>query len=142
MRSGIYFFCEDISFKTPPLRSTRSWLNAVAASENKSIGGLNYIFCSDPYLLNINKDYLGHDTLTDIITFDNSESGDLIEGDIYISVDRVRENALKFQVTFNKELHRVMVHGLLHLLGYKDKSINQKKTMRKKESGYLSLKEF
>ena len=142
MRSGIYFFCEDISFKTPPIRSTRSWLNQVAASENRSIGSLNYIFCSDPYLLQINRDYLAHDTLTDIITFDNSESGAVIEGDIYISIDRVLDNADKFQVTFNQELHRVMVHGLLHLLGYRDKSVNQKKTMRKKESLYLSLKEF
>jgi rRNA maturation RNase YbeY len=142
MRSGIYFFCEDISFKTPSLRSTRSWLNEVAACENKSIGSLNYIFCSDSYLLKINNDYLGHDTLTDIITFDNSESVEVIEGDVYISVDRVRENADKFQVTFNRELHRVMVHGLLHLFGYTDKSANQKRTMRKKESGYLSLKEF
>ena len=142
MRSGIYFFCEDISFKTPPIRSTRSWLNQVAACENRSIGSLNYIFCSDPYLLKINHDYLGHDTLTDIITFDNSESGAVIEGDIYISIDRVLDNADKFEVTFNQELHRVMVHGLLHLLGYSDKSVNQKKTMRKKESLYLSLKEF
>jgi probable rRNA maturation factor len=142
MRSGIYFFCEDISFKTPPIRSTRSWLNQVAASENRSIGSLNYIFCSDPYLLQINRDYLAHDTLTDIITFDNSESGAVIEGDIYISIDRVLDNADKFEVTFNQELHRVMVHGLLHLLGYRDKSVNQKKTMRKKESLYLSLKEF
>ncbi len=142
MRSGIYFFCEDITFNPPPLRSTRSWLQEVAKTESKSIGSLNYIFCSDAYLLKINREYLDHDTLTDIITFDNSENGDEIEGDIYISVHRVQENSEKFKVPFNKELHRVMVHGLLHLLGYNDKTLHQKRMMRKKESGYLSLKEF
>jgi rRNA maturation RNase YbeY len=142
MRSGIYFFCEDISFRPPSLKSTRSWLNEVAASEKRSIGSLNYIFCSDIYLLKINSEYLGHDTLTDIITFDNTETGDSIEGDIYISVDRVEENANKFKVTFKRELHRVIVHGLLHLLGYRDKTSAQKRIMRKKESVYLSLKEF
>jgi len=142
MRSGIYFFCEDISFRPPSLKSTRSWLNEVAASENRSIGSLNYIFCSDIYLIKINSEYLGHDTLTDIITFDNTETGDSIEGDIYISVDRVEENANKFKVTFKRELHRVIVHGLLHLLGYRDKTSAQKRIMRKKESAYLSLKEF
>jgi rRNA maturation RNase YbeY len=142
MRSGIYFFCEDISFRPPSLKSTRSWLNEIAATENRSIGSLNYIFCSDAYLLKINAEYLGHDTLTDIITFDNTDTGDTIEGDIYISVDRIEENANKFKVTFNTELHRVMVHGLLHLLGFKDKTSAQKRIMRKKESAYLSLKEF
>jgi rRNA maturation RNase YbeY len=142
MQSGIYFFCEDVSFRPPSLKSTRSWLNEVAASENTSVRGLNYIFCSDAYLLKINAEYLGHDTLTDIITFDNSEAGDAIEGDIYISVERIHDNAKKFKATFNKELHRVMVHGLLHLLGYRDKTSAQKRIMRKKESTYLSLKEF
>lgn len=142
MRSGIYFFCEDISFNPPPLRSTRTWLKEVASGENKSIGKLNYIFCSDAYLLKINLDYLNHDTLTDIITFDNSETENVIEGDIYISVDRVRENAERFKAPFIKELHRVMVHGLLHLVGYNDKTLRQKRMMRKKESSYLSLREF
>ena len=142
MRSGIYFFCEDIAFRTPPLKSTRSWLIEVANRENRGIGSLNYIFCSDSYLLKINREYLGHDTLTDIITFDNTESGELVEGDVYISVDRVQENAAEFNVAFPKELARVMVHGLLHLLGYKDKSVHQKRLMRKKESSYLSLREF
>ena len=142
MRSGIYFFCEDITFPTPPLKSTRSWLIEVANRENRTIGSLNYIFCSDSYLLKINREYLGHDTLTDIITFDNSESDEIVEGDVYISVQRVRENAAEFKVAFAKELARVMVHGLLHLLGYKDKSAHQKRMMRKKESSYLSLREF
>ena len=140
MRSGIYFFCEDIIFRPPPLKSTRSWLIEVASCENRTIGSLNYIFCSDAYLLKINREYLGHDTLTDIITFDNSESGEMVEGDVYISVDRVRENAAEFKVAFSKEMARVMVHGLLHLLGFKDKSIHQKRLMRKKESLYLSLR--
>lgn len=142
MRSGIYFFCEDISFRPPSLKSTRSWLNNVASAEDRIIGGLNYIFCSDPYLLKINQDYLGHDSLTDIVTFDNAEAGDVIEGDIYISVDRVKDNADIFKVSFERELHRVMVHGVLHLMGYQDKTARQKATMRKKESDYLSLKEF
>ncbi len=142
MRSGIYFFCEDIAFRPSPLKSTRSWLIEVADSENTRIGSLNYIFCSDKYLLNINREYLGHDTLTDIITFDNSESEEIVEGDVYISVERVRDNAADFKVDFSKELARVMVHGLLHLIGYKDKSVHQKRMMRKKEATYLSLREF
>lgn len=142
MRSGIYFFCEDISFHIPPLRSTRAWLKEVAALEDRTIGALNYIFCSDAYLLQINKEYLGHDTLTDIITFDNAETKQVLEGDIYISIPRVEENAQRFKVAFNQELDRVMVHGLLHLLGYKDKTSLQKRLMRKKESEYISLRNF
>lgn len=142
MRLGIYFFCEDISFRPPPLKRTRSWLNEVATNEGRSIGNLNYIFCSDAYLLTINQEYLGHDTLTDIITFDNAEHAAVLEGDIYISVDRVADNAKKFETSFESELHRVMVHGLLHLIGHKDKTASQKKIMRKKESAYLSLRNF
>lgn len=142
MRSGIYFFSEDISFRPPSLKKARLWLNEVAINENRPIGNLNYIFCSDAYLLTINRTYLGHDTLTDIITFDNAENGAEIEGDIYISVERVNDNAEKFRTTFDAELHRVMVHGLLHLVGYKDKTANQKKIMRKKETTYLSLRNF
>jgi probable rRNA maturation factor len=142
MRSGIYFFCEDISFRPPPIKRTRSWLNEVAVNENRSIGNLNYIFCSDAYLSTINQEYLGHDTLTDIVTFDNAELASVLEGDIYISVERVADNAKQFEASFTSELHRVMVHGLLHLVGYKDKTASQKKIMRKKESVYLSLRNF
>lgn len=104
------------------------------------MGELNYIFCTDPYLHNINRRFLKHDTYTDIITFDNSTVQDFIEADIYISLDRVRENARKFNVTFDEELHRVMVHGLLHLAGYGDKSPSEKVLMKKKEDAYLSLR--
>jgi probable rRNA maturation factor len=142
MRSRIYFFCEDVVFRPPSIRSIRSWLNEVAHSENKSVGSLNYIFCSDAFLVKINTKYLGHTTLTDIITFDNREDKSVIEGDIYISVERVKENARKYKVVFLTELHRVMVHGLLHLMGYNDKTPYQKKIMRKKETSYLSLAGF
>ena len=103
---------------------------------------LNYIFCSDAFLLSLNVEYLNHNTLTDVITFDNSDDSKGIQGEIYISIDRIRENAKKYRVPFERELHRVMIHGLLHLLGYADKTPLQKKMMRKKESTYLSLKEF
>lgn len=101
---------------------------------------LNYIFCSDIFLHEINKTYLGHHTYTDIITFDYSEKNSHeIEGEIYISVDRVKENAVTYQKTFHQELHRVIIHGVLHLLGYGDKTGEEQKEMRKKEEACLSL---
>lgn len=106
--------------------------------EKKSVGYINYIFCSDNYLLEINKDYLNHKTLTDIITFDNSD-GTLIESDIFISIERVRENAIKFDTTFQLELYRVLIHGILHLCGYKDKNEEEKNLMREKENKYINL---
>ncbi len=142
MRSRIYFFSEDIKFCPPAIRKTRAWLRHVVAAENKSLVELTYIFCSDSYLLGINIEYLRHDTLTDIITFNTSENEAGISGDIYISIERVSENAAKYQVSFAEELHRVMVHGLLHLLGYNDKSAGEKKIMREKEFAYLSLRDF
>ena len=142
MRSRIYFFSEDIKFSPPAIRKTRAWLRHVVAAENKSLVELTYIFCSDSYLLGINIEYLRHDTLTDIITFNTSENEAGISGDIYISIERVSENAAKYQVSFAEELHRVMVHGLLQLLGYKDKSAEEKKIMREKEFAYLSLRDF
>ena len=115
----------------------KQWLKAVAAEEGKKIGELNYVFCSDEYLLKINQDYLQHDTLTDIVTFDNSESPNLIEGDIFISHERVLENGAKLN-TADSELQRVMVHGLLHLCGYKDKAKADKSLMTTKEDYYLA----
>ena len=109
-----------------------SWLSDVIISENKFEGEINYIFCDDDYLLEINQQYLDHDTLTDIISFDYSIGNDL-HGDIFISVDRVRENAQDFDVSFQDELKRVMVHGVLHYCGYKDKSDDDEKLMRQKE---------
>jgi len=113
------------------------WLLAVAEAENKTICKLTYIFCSDEYLLDINNKYLGHDFYTDIITFPYKE-GHEIESDLFISVDRVRENAVEFNVTFDNELKRVMIHGLLHLMGYGDKSEDQISLMREKEEYYIA----
>lgn len=137
---GIRFFTEQTEFSLPHPRKTTRWLKLVAGKEKASVGELNYIFCTDPYLHDINKRFLKHDTYTDIITFDNSTTPGSIEGDIYISLDRVRENAGKYNVTFDEELHRVMVHGVLHLAGYADKSLSEKQLMKKKEDAYLSLR--
>ena len=115
-----------------------NWLNAVATSEDKTIGNLSYVFCSDDFLLEINQSYLNHDTYTDIITFDYNEDG-LLNGEIYISTDRVVENALRFRESETNELHRVMVHGLLHLCGYPDKTDEEKDMMRKLENEKIKM---
>lgn len=132
----ITFLTEDITFGLKEKLKHKAWLKDVAKAEGFTIGELNYIFCSDAYLLDINQKYLSHDTLTDIVTFDNSEDPKMIEGDIFISIERVRENAIKFD-TKDSELKRVMVHGLLHLAGYKDKDKAQKELMRNKENEHL-----
>lgn len=139
MPSAVHFFFEDVDLHFSSIRKTKSWLKSVIHAEGKTLKELNYIFCSDHFLSTINLQYLNHNTLTDIITFDTSEGTESVEGEIYISVDRVRENAKKFNATFDSELQRVMVHGVLHLLGYSDKTSQQKKIMRKKEDAYLSL---
>ena len=115
-----------------------SWLSQVISSENKSEGDINYIFCDDAYLLEINKQYLDHDTLTDIISFDYSVGNEL-HGDIFISIDRVRENAIDYAVSFEDELKRVMAHGVLHYCGYKDKSESDEVLMRQKEEEKINL---
>ena len=132
----ISFHTEDVSFNLPVKLKHKQWLQAVAKEEQKKIGELNYVFCSDDYLLGINQEYLQHDTYTDIVTFDNSDNPKIIEGDIFISYDRILENAAKFG-TENSELQRVMVHGLLHLCGYKDKAKADKSLMTEKENYYL-----
>ncbi len=132
----ITFLTEDITFGLKEKLKHKAWLKDAAKAEGFTIGELNYIFCSDAYLLDINQKYLGHNTLTDIVTFDNSEDPKMIEGDIFISIERVRENAIKFD-TKDSELKRVMVHGLLHLAGYKDKDKTQKELMRNKENEHL-----
>ena len=132
----ITFLTEDITFGLKEKLKHKAWLKDVAKAEGFTIGELNYIFCSDAYLLDINQKYLSHDTLTDIVTFDNSEDPKMIEGDIFISIERVRENAIKFD-TKDSELKRVMIHGLLHLAGYKDKDKAQKELMRNKENEHL-----
>lgn len=135
----IRFFSEDISFKIDLPRKKTLWIKEVARREKKTIKEINYIFCSDEYLLQLNHGFLKHKTLTDIITFDNSEDKTSLQGEIYISIDRVRENALKFKAAFEVELKRVMIHGVLHLIGYKDKKPSEKTLMRKKEEACLSL---
>lgn len=112
------------------------WISNVISSEGCKEDEINYIFCNDAYLHKLNVDFLNHDTLTDIISFDYS-IGKTLQGDIYISTERVEDNAKDFKVSFNEELHRVMVHGVLHYCGYKDKSDSEKKEMRSKEDFYL-----
>ncbi len=115
-----------------------NWISNVISSEDKLLGELNYIFCDDEYLHKINVEYLNHDTLTDIISFDYSE-GNLVQGDIFISVERVHENASDFKVSFDEELLRVMIHGVLHYCGYKDKSDEDEALMRSKENEKTSM---
>ena len=116
----------------------KKWIIKVVEKEGSSIVELNFIFCDDDYLLEKNKTFLKHDTLTDIITFDYSEKNTLT-GDVYISIERVKENSQNYGVPYENELHRVIIHGVLHLLGYKDKNEKQQKEMREKEDFYLSL---
>ncbi|MBY0433913.1 MAG: rRNA maturation RNase YbeY [Cyclobacteriaceae bacterium] len=137
-KSVIQFFSERTSFALENQRKVSSWLSKVASHEKKSISDLSYIFCTDGYLLKLNKAYLHHDTYTDIITFDYSE-GKGIVGEVFISISRVRENAKVYRVSFEQELRRVMAHGLLHLLGFKDKGKAEKALMREKEEACLSL---
>ena len=134
----IRFFREKIAFSFKESVAAKKWLSAFAADHAFKIRELNYIFCNDDYLLQINQQYLNHDTLTDIITFDHSETSGTIEGDIFISIERVKENAEKYDVSFEREFFRVMVHGLLHLMGYGDKTPAQKKVMRRKEEEFLT----
>lgn len=138
----IHFFTEDTTYQLRQRTEIRSWLHTLAKKEKYSILELNYIFCSDEYLLQMNKDFLSHDYYTDIITFDNSELKGKIEGDIFISIDRVRDNAKLQQTTLKDELHRVLAHGLLHLTGYKDKTKKESTLMRKKEDAFLALRSF
>lgn len=135
----IIFFNEDIKFKFQGKNNFKAWLKKVADKEGLKIKDLNYIFCSDEYLHKINVDYLDHDTLTDIITFDNSEDENTIEGDIFVSIERVKENSQTLNTIFDEEIKRVIVHGLLHLCGYDDHSIEEKTEMRRLENKYISI---
>lgn len=133
---SLSFHTQTISFSLKQKRLIRAWVKAVADSEKKHLGDIAWIFCSDEELLDINIRHLNHHTYTDIITFDYT-ADHFIAGDIFISVERVKENAEKFKVTFEEELHRVIIHGVLHLCGYKDKSKEQSELMRKKENSAL-----
>ena len=137
--SKIQFFNEDIAFVLPNTKSISKWLENTIKEEGYNLSSLNYIFCSDEYLYKINLEYLEHDYYTDIITFDNSEDKTSIEGDLFISIERVVENAQHQSIPFSEELNRVIIHGTLHLLGYNDKTNAEKQTMREKENAYLSL---
>ena len=134
----IYFFNEESNYKLKSLNQTRNWIKEAIESENYVLKSINFIFCSDNYLLKINQQYLNHDTYTDIITFDNSEIDNQIESDIFISIERVKENSKAYKARLNTELHRIIIHGTLHLLGYKDKSLKEKELMTAKENEYLS----
>ncbi len=136
---AVHFFSEDVPFELPEKLRRKRWLNELAAKSGFRIKELNYIFCSDEYLYQMNVDYLNHDTYTDIITFDNSEKTRELEGDIFVSVDRVKENALNLKVDEGTELTRVLAHGLLHLMGYKDKSKEEASLMRSKEEEAIEL---
>ena len=138
MAIPVFFFEEDTAFKPKNKAKLRDWIKATVIAEGYTLSELNYIFCSDTYLLAMNQQYLDHDTYTDVITFDNSELADVIVGDIFISIDRIRENAAQFSGNETDELHRVMIHGALHLLGYKDKTKADKSLMTEKENFYLA----
>lgn len=134
----IRFFNEDVDYKLPQKLAVKKWLTAQAKAEGHDLGDLNYIFASDEYVLQVNRDYLQHDYYTDIITFDNREfAEDPIEGDIYVSIDRVADNAAQLSVPAEQEMRRVLAHGLLHLCGYGDKTDEDAAAMRAKEDEWL-----
>ena len=138
MESNIYYHSE-CDFQLKDDESITKWIKNVINAENKELAEINYIFCDDQYLLKKNQEYLKHDTFTDIITFDYTEQN-RINADIFISIERVKENAITFAVPFDNELRRVIIHGVLHLMGYKDKSKEDAEKMRNKENFYLSEK--
>ena len=130
-------FNYETSFKLQGENLLEYWIDTIISEEGFSLGEINYIFCDDDYLHKLNVEYLQHDTLTDVISFDNT-LGKLISGDIYISIERVEDNAKDFKVPFLEELHRVMIHGVLHYIGYKDKTEEEKVKMRNAENKALS----
>lgn len=138
MANSVRFFYEVEGFSVPHPIRTRRWLRAVAQQEGRGVNELRYIFCSDEYLNRMNVDYLNHDTLTDIITFDTSETPLILDGELYISIERITENAQQLGLLFQDELLRVLVHGLLHLCGYGDKMHEEVKIIRNLETDYIS----
>ncbi len=136
----IIFNIEEIDFEPQNTEGVIAWIEQVIRLEKKRLGNISYIFCSDDYLHKLNVEYLNHDTLTDILTFPYSRSP--IEGDIFISIDRVRDNAKDFNLPFENELHRVIIHGVLHLCGYLDETDEEEAIMRKKEDEALLLLDF
>ncbi len=137
MNFSVNFFNEDVAHRIRNKRLIKDWIRRSVLKENKIPGQINIILCSDEYLLKLNKDFLSHDTLTDIITFDNSENG-IASGDLYISYERVMENSAVYSKSKKDELHRVIIHGILHLCGYSDKTDKSIKRMREAEDLHLS----
>ncbi|HEY0174792.1 MAG TPA: rRNA maturation RNase YbeY [Pedobacter sp.] len=140
-KAPVHFFSEDVKYTLKNKTQIRNWINDTIIAEGQHLDELNFILCSDEYLLRINQQYLNHDTYTDVITFDHSEELKTIAGDIFISIERIQENAKEYKGTVQQELCRVMVHGTLHLLGYKDKGKAAKTLMTQKEDQYLALLE-
>ncbi|WP_113651410.1 rRNA maturation RNase YbeY [Pedobacter namyangjuensis] len=138
----INFFTEDTTYALKQKTIIKKWIEATIVAESYQLQELNFILCSDEYLLRINQDFLQHDDYTDVITFDNSEELKMIVGDIFISIDRIKENAKNFGSTTMHELCRVIIHGTLHLLGYKDKGKQAKTLMTSKEDFYLEKLEL
>jgi len=138
-KPAVQFFLEDVKYTLKNKIQIKQWINNTILAEGFELEELNFILCSDEYLLAINQQYLNHDTYTDVITFDNSEELKTILGDIFISIARIQENAKEFKGTVQLELCRVMIHGTLHLLGYKDKGKTAKTLMTQKEDFYLNL---
>ncbi|MEE4177218.1 MAG: rRNA maturation RNase YbeY [Bacteroides sp.] len=138
-KGHIEFFFEEVNIPGFSKKKVREWIIKTIAEEGGTPGAITYVFCKDDYLLKLNLEFLDHDTLTDIITFDYGEDTGNISGDIFISVERVRENAAGLNLSFSEELNRVIIHGVLHLLGYKDKSPDDEMLMRQKENYYLTL---
>ena len=136
---SIEFHSKEIDFSLRDRQRKKAWIASSIKMERKKLASLSFIFCSDIYLLNINKEFLKHNTFTDTITFNYSNRTNALEGEVYISIERVKENALKFKSFFEAELRRVMIHGTLHLCGYNDKSLTEKAEMKKKEEYYLDL---
>ena len=134
-------FYSETDFNIEDTKALSHWISEIILHENHELGDLTYVFCDDAYLHKLNLQFLNHDTLTDIISFDNS-LGKQIHGEIYISVERVKENAGTYQVAFLEELHRVIIHGVLHFCGYKDKTKKQQETMSRKENEALDLRTF
>lgn len=134
---AIQFTAHEVKVDLKEKRKLKTFLKDLFADEGQGLKDLHYVFCSDAYLLEINKQFLKHDTYTDIVTFEMGEDPEITEGEIYVSIDRVKENAQKFQVSVNQELHRVIFHGALHLCGFRDKSKTESALMREKEDEYL-----
>lgn len=136
---AIHFTAHEVVIALKERTRLKAFIKDLFKREGQGLQQLQYVFCSDDYLLQINNKFLKHDTYTDIVTFDLSEQPDVTIGEIYISVDRVQDNATKFKVTTNYELHRVIFHGALHLCGYKDKRKSDQELMRQKEDEYLTM---